>query len=318
MHPWDRLETLKISDVWDHTIPLVASLPRLVNLHLVDLKPVSLPSASHFTMDVNRGFTALESVEITGKHLQAIMRFIQYLPVAANSRIHSFAVTAHEQSIVVPFHSSDDLQQLINLVKVHLNPSILKRLKLAQQDFYVPEPTEFNPDIRLDISPLYEYRNLVDLEVNLVEDVWPIPEEVTQRFPASWPNISSLKLSVDPDFLDHRLPRIDHTHVVELLRACRNIRTLGLRFDATGIQIGEKIAGLEGNRLSTLYVGDSPIYSPGRVAGFLGVHFPELERLCTFTSIESYERARAEPELPVPMYIYRWMDVSDRLGFYVF
>ncbi|RXW19728.1 hypothetical protein EST38_g6122 [Candolleomyces aberdarensis] len=305
IHPWNHLETLKISYVWDRTIPIVASLPRLVNLHLVDLKEVPLPNASH-SKQVNRGFATLESLEITGNDLPNIVNFIQYLPVAANSRIRAFAVTAYDESTVT------NRQQLIKLVKVHLNPSVLQRLKLAQQHILIQERMEVDPDIRLDISPLYEYRNLVDLEVNLVEDVWPTPEEVTQQFPAFWPNISSLKLSVDPDILDHRLPRINYTHIMELLRACRNIRTLGLRFDATGIRRGEKITEVDGSRLSALFVGDSPIYSPERVSEFLGEHFPQLEGLHTFTSEESIERMYTD-EMPLPMYTHRWVEVAHRL-----
>jgi hypothetical protein len=310
MHSWDHLERLVISDVWNHTIPLLASLPRLIDLQLVDLKPISSPNVSRFPKNASRGFAALESLDIAAETLQGIVHFIQYLPLAANSRIHSFEATTDDQSTVVV------AQQLINLVKTHLNPSILRHLKLAQQGFFLAEPMDVDPDARLDISPLYEYRNLVELEINLVQDVWPTPEEVTQQFPIFWPNICSLKLSVDPDLPGHRLPRIDYTHVMELLRACRNIKILGLRFDATGIQTGEKVTGLDGNRLTALYVGDSPIYSPGRVIVFLYDHFPELKRLYTFTSPESYERVLAE-ERPVPLYIYRWMDVSDRLGLHL-
>ena len=101
---------------------------------------------------------------------------------------------------------------------------------------------------------------------------------------------------------------------MELLRGCKNLHTLGLRFDATGIKTGEHIP-VEGNRLSVLFVGDSPMYSLDRVSAFLTLHFPQLKALysCTPDASEGMQRVVHMGEDLVPINVYRWNLVARGL-----
>jgi hypothetical protein len=152
----------------------------------------------------------------------------------------------------------------------------------------------------------------LELEVVGIEDVWPTPEEVA-LYPTYWPNISKLKLSVELEFLDGRLPRINHTHIMELLSKCKNLHTLGLRFDATGVKTGEHFSAVDGNQLTALFVGDSPMYSLERVSAFLALHFPRLKALYSCTPDTSEGVLMYLGESSFGMGVHRWKLVAQRL-----
>jgi hypothetical protein len=118
---------------------------------------------------------------------------------------------------------------------------------------------------------------------------WCLEPDELDKVATAWPHLETLMLGAE--FASSHIPRIDHTHILDLLRRCPGLTSLGLRFDATRVGTRTRTLAQEevgelgdandtvvyggpacGSRLRTLSVCDSPIYSPGRVIAFFGYH----------------------------------------------
>jgi hypothetical protein len=126
-----------------------------------------------------------------------------------------------------------------------------------------PYDEPLDTDVRevLDITSLLKFRSLKHLGLAFggVMDVNP---ELLRRIPTAcqWPQIRSLSLC--GPYSDSRIPAINHTHVLSLLRECPTIDTLSLKFDTARISGPEIEEYGTFPSLRELEVEDSPIYSP--------------------------------------------------------
>jgi hypothetical protein len=153
------------------------------------------------------------------------------------------------------------------------------------------EQEDIDTDGHADISPLFSLSALTHVEIFSPATRVELTSEQAMKIPAAWPHIEKLSLGARTwaPIRTASCPRIDHTHIAAILRGCPNLRCLQIRFDASQIQ-EEQHHSAENvedaywkSGLEEMHVGDSPIVSPSRVAAFLTVHCPSLERFhfCT-------------------------------------
>lgn len=166
-------------------------------------------------------------------------------------------------------------QDVIDRVGRRCNP--LTTIILEEGRFYGDVAEELDMDPRqIDLSPLVPFRLLEQLQIRMHEAV-SITPKLVEQIPYFWPHLQRLFLS--HEITTSRLPSIDHTHVLQLVRGLPALRDLGIRFDATAITEEDTGPTLPPPRLHALRIGLSPIYSPSRALHFLRHNFPSLEIL---------------------------------------
>lgn len=146
------------------------------------------------------------------------------------------------------------------------------------------QPRNSALDDPIDITPLCNFPKLKKVDIRLKKLCVQLVPEAVPVTSTSRPSLQVLNLC--PDFpCEHRLPCINHTHILQLLDSCPSLRELGLRFDATQI-LARDLDMTNKKRFPQpriLPVGDSPITSPSRVPAFLEAHFPQLQELHTIS-----------------------------------
>jgi hypothetical protein len=163
----------------------------------------------------------------------------------------------------------------------------------------IDEPLDMEPR-QIDISALYLYRGLVELDLRVSQSIQVSPDALS-NVPTIWPKLRRLVLS--PSFMSSYLPTINHRHLVELCSKLPELYEVGLLFDGTFISADEKVGSSPSN-VTILCVGESPICSPPGVAAFIGANFPRLGML----DIESRDRTEG-----LSVFKKRWILAKAKL-----
>lgn len=322
LHPqsWTHIEELSISNVPCTALVHLAALPCLVNLtirELHDASPLDYSEednirgrlatlASHTT----HSFPMLQCLQLFSSSIKHLAAFLQILP--PGNQLDTL------KCIFIGNSDQDETanRNLITTIQHHCNSRTMQRLVIRDDT----EPTEYeedqdlNEDAYLSLWPLFSFTKLEWVHINLQLQVSFGPDELDSII-RSWPNLVKLKINVR--LPSSRLPPIDHRHLLKLVYNCRHLRTLGLRFNATlvkGDETAPRDAILkEPAPLTKLWVCDSPILSPSKVAGFLARHCPKLtRRYLDFLTVE--EVAEEAPEF-TPIYARRWGAVFAALRY---
>ncbi|KAF6753239.1 hypothetical protein DFP72DRAFT_1046713 [Ephemerocybe angulata] len=276
--PWPDLQYLRAGTISPSTIHHLGSLPCLTTLEMLELSgnplPLQYSATSNFTPIVTEGtFSNLKTVKLRSAELPQITAFTQQIP--PTSPVEDLHCTS------VKFAPSSEAQNAVESIRLHANPSTLRSLILRDgHDEYeelaepIGEPLELDPDAPIDISSLLAFKHLTSVQVLFKETVQVTPALIA-CIPLAWPGITVLNLC--PEVPSTRMPLIDHTDLLELLRGCKYLLYLGVRFDATKIRDSEPDRGAP-FALRGLRVGDSPILSPSRVLSFLERNMPDLAK----------------------------------------
>ncbi|KAJ6551945.1 hypothetical protein B0H19DRAFT_1264557 [Mycena capillaripes] len=163
-------------------------------------------------------------------------------------------------------------------------------------------PTKLNPnqthiysvggDI---IEPLFSFANLVSVALSHPVG-FDLDDAIILRMARAWPRIEDLTLEAGPS--RHMRSRVTLEGVYAFGMHCPNLEVLGMTFDATVVP---KIRSRNGKKrksqrtLYSLHAAISPISSPGRVAKFLNVIFPQLTEIRTLYE-EIFEEQADEDE----------------------
>lgn len=273
--PWQGLEELRLTWISPEILAVLAKLPRLRDLDvfdesgaLYDLGQMDAPE--HAILSDFPSIRSLSTTEFGG--LSNIKTLLRAVPPA--NKIEAVRATSP-----LPTDMSEFIGAVSSIQKF-CNPATLRQIEV-DDGASLGSPHEEIFDLYLnsteddiDISGLSKFTNLEKLELRWQRSLRLTPREVT-LVPTWWPRIRHLDLC--PTYPSQgRIPSIDHTHLLDIVRGCPLLRFLGLRFDATQIP-GKHQGDVEVFRLETLKVGESPIVSPSRVAAFLKRHFPHLK-----------------------------------------
>ncbi|KAJ3518441.1 hypothetical protein NMY22_g13677 [Coprinellus aureogranulatus] len=274
---WQSLEKVDLDCASEETVAILAKLPNLRHIRLWDVEHASLvplAGASPLQHAALTDFAFLRVLNVTSWELVSIKAMLQVL--SPTNRIESVV------SICPCPTDISDCQQTLSAIESFCNPYTLRSVKVADTcscNWETEEQLDMYPDsceADLDISGLSKFTNLQELVVRWQKSVQLSPREAA-LIPTWWPHIRHLDLCQQYPSLG-RMPAIDHTHLLDLVRGCPLLRYLGLRFDTTQIP-GKHQGPVETFQLEVLRAGESPIVSPSRVAGFLKRHFPRLEKL---------------------------------------
>jgi hypothetical protein len=108
------------------------------------------------------------------------------------------------------------------------------------------------------ITLLFIFKTLRDVTLNVGDGVWLTPDQAA-TIPTAWPEIQTFH-----SYNYGRIPRINHTHLLEVAFHCLHLRSLSLSFDACQIRGEERHLSPAGITPPPL-VGNSPIESPDNV-----------------------------------------------------
>ncbi|KAJ3534016.1 hypothetical protein NMY22_g7097 [Coprinellus aureogranulatus] len=274
---WGSLQEVDLDCASAEMLATLANIPGLHTLRIMDLEGETLaPMAgtSPAQPAALSDFASLRVLDIMSWELISIKALLQAVsPTNGIERVVSICSAPTDIS---------DCQETISSIESYCNPHTLLSIEVVDtrsHNWKAEVRLDMYPDCceaDLDISGLSKFTNLQELVVRWQKSVQLSPRE-TALIPTWWPHIQHLDICQQYPSLG-RMPAIDHTHLLDLVRGCPLLRYLGLRFDTTQIP-GKHQDPVEIFRLEVLRVGESPIVSPSRVAAFLKRHFPRLEKL---------------------------------------
>jgi hypothetical protein len=294
------LESLTLNVLSDDAIRHLLSLPCLATLKLNLGLARNTTVISSPRVRRRSGFESLRFLDLTASW-NNVVSLLQHLP--CESPIESLRADYRSDDADAFLDHVERFQKIIDVVASHANPETLRTfhaIEYFSSSGRREEPLDLG-SAAIPIDPLFVFKELRNLSLRCFRNViWLTPEEV-KMIPIVWPNIEELSLLSS---CAYRIPRIDHTHLLELTYNCRHLQTLEFTFDATKITGEERHLarpGLAAARIDTLSVDHSPIESPSQVATFLALHYPDLKRLW-------YEQSSPDP------YAKRWWAVKVARG----
>jgi hypothetical protein len=306
--PWDSLEKIYLDSISTEIIYHLAKIPRLRVFEICDMDATleHLPDLDLAKVEDN-GFSALRILIVGVWALRSVEPLLQMIP--ASNKLERV-----KASCWVP-NSWPDPQMAINAIEEHCNPLTLLSVEVfdnesmpgcLQHHFFDHYPDSSPRDV--DFSGLQRFTKLQTVTVHWSGNLRLSPSKLSE-IPEWWPRLQHLDLCTGHPCRG-RMPTLDHTHLLELLRRCPSLRFLGLRFDTTQLRPGDDTQGAtETFRLETLRVGESPICSPFQVATFIRKYFPTLKKLDMYYVPE----ADAQPSAECALLNKRWAAVVQAL-----
>ncbi|KAF6751674.1 hypothetical protein DFP72DRAFT_472458 [Ephemerocybe angulata] len=309
---WDNLKVLKVGSVGHAAYKHLSLLPCLFSLTIHDLsgdwphhdyQGLSDSERPKYLDSISPGsFPSLEVLSISSPDVSSFTDFLQQLP--PGNRVHTLKCQLTSTC------KEDELFDCFRAIEYHCNPQTLRNFVLKETtDITVEEDVE-SLDIDtyegIDIAALFRFPKLENVSINFSEPVNLMRAEI-QDIAKSWPNL--VKLKIDVDFPNSRIPMIDHEDILTLLYSCPRLKRLGLRFDATRINGNETPANPVNDipgPLEKLWVANSPIYSPMSVSIFLDKHCPKVGR-----NIIPFSAKGVPHFVPMALYTKRWVKARE-------
>lgn len=304
---WDSLSSVGLSlEAFDAgTFRYLARLPGLRILELI-ANDDDFEFRNEQTQPSTRAdhFASLRHLRVEFNKPSQVERLLKYLPSTNSVKQLECISWGHTDA--------SECQAAVEAVRQYCNPLSLAHLSVHASEVIPPhgsvpsqEPMDVNAGDGVDMTPLYNFKMLESLTMQSKGGVHLTPD-VVDSIVSAWPRMRHLDLCPTyPSF--GRIPSIDHTHLLPILRGCPSLDFLGLRFDTTQMAAKEQATGQPSTfRLRTLRVGESPICSPARVVEFLQRHFPVLTKLD-----RSYDSI---PGRSPTMLDKRWASVAEEMG----
>ncbi|KAF6741767.1 hypothetical protein DFP72DRAFT_229186 [Ephemerocybe angulata] len=268
-----HLQHLTMNSLSPEAVSRIALLPSLRSLRVFDNRSNEVHSAIQETLArgprITGGFCSLRTIVV-----------ISYRPTSVITLLPSLPHTNIVESITCshPTTSTEEWQEVVDVIGTYCNPGTLESLCI---DGYGMGPIErealdMKPHPEVKITALTKFKKLAKLKLCFEGGVQVRAEDIPAIRDA-WPEMCSLDL-LPTEGCRSRMPVINHTHVLEILKGCPNLNLLALRFDTTQLTDEEAEADCQFD-LGTLCVGASPICSPSIVAKFIRSYFPELRIL---------------------------------------
>jgi hypothetical protein len=309
--PWGCLQILDISPVSVASVPILMTSPHLVKLSMVIIEgePQDRINMGRIKIPSRPESSSLQVLNISTDEFELLETALQLLP--SNIRLLSLECSFGVDT------STGEINRLFNLIQKKCNPDTLSELYLQGVNRNMADggdPLDDDMDDFANVSPLLTFSNLEALTILLPTARIDLTPEHADLIPTVWSRIERLVLNTTMNDSWTLSPRIDHTHLTNILRGCSRLRVLGVRFNATLIK-DEPSSSLGPTKewewvastLEELQVGDSPILSPSRVVAFLRVHCPAIKKL-------EHAGYRHPGQGSLILYDKRWKDVAGKLN----
>jgi hypothetical protein len=218
------------------------------------------PAAAHAVASDPSSFKALKEIGVHGHELAYAAKFFSYLP-PTNSVHYAHCSTS---SAATP----EECNASIDILQNHLNPSTVQWLEVrdlvndGSSSFSGKRLTESDGvgayvDAVVDISPLFKFTGVMVLFLCVHPRALVTPTH-SEMVPKCWPRIQHLDLCGTLPI--GRLPSIDYTHLLQVVRGCKSLQVLGLPFDGTQLPDVDDVMVVSFS-VKTLRVCGSPLQS---------------------------------------------------------
>ncbi|KAF6751099.1 hypothetical protein DFP72DRAFT_498787 [Ephemerocybe angulata] len=241
---WDCLETLEIPNIPPGTLAQLSTLPCLATLEVWSLSGIPLlhkystrdlaAPPAHLSAISSDAFRPLKALRIRYAKTSDFEALLQRLPPC--NQVHTLKCTLDS----IP--SSRNMSALLLSIRLHCNPESLRKVGIhVFIANVVPQEEGVKAQVNagIDLGPLLDFAKLETLSLNLSTTGVNLDPNDIDNIVESFPNL--VKLKIDAETFDSRVPRIDHNHVLQLLYGLKDLRKLGLRFNATNITGREEI-----------------------------------------------------------------------------
>ncbi|KAF9001500.1 hypothetical protein BDQ17DRAFT_1358311 [Cyathus striatus] len=166
------------------------------------------------------------------------------------------------------------------------------------------------------IKPLLGFPNIEIFRMEVARGFYVTDSSATKEMATSWKNLIILDIELVLTRRSCMQSTITLNGLLPFAEHCRNLRELGLFFDATDPpDVDDQDFGKNSQTaLTRLYVGDSPARFPDRISFFLASCFPALELIDTVDTIDhgrSREHQRIENMVSRDELV--WKFVNDQL-----
>ena len=291
-YTWGHLQELTLRSILldlQATDALMWRLSSLRQLAKLDMASIDFPGLrENQTAPSSDWFPALRNLILSDVDVSWMLRCLP--PTNQVARLECYA-------------ARESTKDVIAAIGAHCNRSALKSLEVKEVAATLPlfqqgtrDPEDVEPEQReIGIEPLLKFQ-LQSVDIHARNTIQVTPPQV-ERLIKTWRSVERIHLySLETTT---RTPSIDHSHILAIANSCRSLVHLGLRFDASKITSETTAPPPSHHKLHRLYVGDSPIYSPSAVRGFLHAAFPSLADI----------RYRSGCDWDIPIFKSRWKDV---------
>jgi hypothetical protein len=266
IYKWEQLEVLEASDLNNHAITCLSTLPRLqkVRCELHDRwQGVSrlLP------------FPALQELSLIATDAGDCSSFIACLEVAKLLRV----------SLHLGTEGNGDYHGLLLTLQQHVSNSSLEEVWLSDDfvdDHIIPGHV---------FRPLLSFANLTLLSFR-PSSLFAPENSTINDISKAFPRLQHLELGIHHG--SHGHTRVTLAGLIPLVQQCPDLRYLGIVVDASNTDYrsyhnrGQSVSN---HNIKEISVGDSRITEPSAVASFLSNIFPELYAICPSQSSDEME-----------------------------
>ncbi|TFK65329.1 hypothetical protein BDN72DRAFT_962580 [Pluteus cervinus] len=269
---WKLLRTLEIFYVSPEVFAYLASLPSLTTLKLGSVKGMDWDVVqSHIQPST---FPSLETLKIGSGWMKSTTQMIEI----AKYRVSTINIIFEEHS------TADMWKDLLGAVQNHVDNDTLKEFAIKEHiRSWISEPGREKQRITAAaLSSLFTFKNLTSLRI-VSTCGFDFDDTLLLDLALSLPKIKSLRLLAGREW-DIGRPSIKLDALAHLSRHCQHLEDLGIHMVAEPEDLPEYSSYEPGSFIcpvKALWVGNSPIKHPIRVAHLLSDWFPHLEDIWT-------------------------------------
>jgi hypothetical protein len=251
---WNRLRQLTVCQLSTEALYHVALLPTLEVLALAKVTgdipvPFSRSSTAGF-------FPCLQELTVVCELVSFAIGLVKAMSSSPLTSVTIVSETA----------MTSGYQDVINVLRDCCSFSLLKSV-------YIGEDGEDEPVTRsVDLRPLFAFSNLTDVALYSYASLG-LDDNSLKEIAQAWSHITCLE--IDGGGVDEQ-PRVTLSGLVPLAQYCLRLQKLTIRLDARSVPPPTtESSGVTHRSLKALWVLDSPITEPARVAAFIDDIFPD-------------------------------------------
>ncbi|KAF9001503.1 hypothetical protein BDQ17DRAFT_1426463 [Cyathus striatus] len=272
MQHWQNLQDLCVPNLSYDALLRLSRLPTLKRLDMVRWRPgVVNPRVQRV------GFPALRTLVIGT--LDAL-DCIPLLNMMDSSPIETISL------VLLKIQDAESYKRLFTAINEHCHHDTLKWFDSndGRADSDTPSLPAGEPLNYESIKPLFVFRNLEFLSVEVTRGFYLSDPTATKEMATKWTKIKTLTFSLPLSRRSQLKSTITLVDLLPFAEHCPNLESLGLFFDATdppSIDDRKPGNGVSQTALTKLYVEDSPPGHHVNIAAFLSSCFPALETIET-------------------------------------
>lgn len=280
---WHLLEELVCENLSDNAWIHLATIPTLRVLTIKSNSASSPNSAAlfHSMATLQQAFPVLEVLHSHNRTLDSLTGLVTLIQQAPLKKLIYWSLDAWK---------SGDLHSLAKALINSTAERTLQELTVTGR-FYTTADRALSIDA---FRPFFHFRYLTDITVS-TPGVFVWNDKDLEEMSSHFPHLQWLSLG-DIEAKSYLQPKVTLAGLVPLLRNCPKLQALGIAIDATILPPAREKPGgdngVKNSSLGRLYLGDSPIDDPIRVAAFLSAMAPHVNNIYSWEWVKSEYQER--------------------------